>query len=179
MFILRNEAPADVGAREALLDGAFGPARFLKASERIRKGRLPAEGLALVAEDAAGRLVATVRLWHVSAGGRAALLLGPLAVSPDLQGQGLGATMMRRAMAAAADAGHGAVILVGDPEYYTRFGFSAAPTARLSMPGPTERRRFLACELRPGALQGAAGRIVPTGARIGSVPALPAAAVAA
>ncbi|MQT12981.1 GNAT family N-acetyltransferase [Segnochrobactrum spirostomi] len=167
MITLREEAPTDVGAREALLDRVFGPTRFLKSSERIRAGRLAADGLSLIAEDAAtGALVGTVRLWHVSAGGRPALLLGPLAVAPELQGAGLGSVLMRRALNRAAIAGHGAVLLVGDPEYYVRFGFSGEKTEILSMPGPTERRRFLALELQPGALDRAAGRVVPTGRRL-------------
>lgn len=166
MVVLRDELPADVAAREALLDRVFGPARFLKASARIRDGRLPAEGLALTAEDAEGVLIGTVRLWHISAGGRPALLLGPLAVNPDRQSAGTGAALMRLAIARARELGHDAIILVGDPEYYERFGFSAARTAGLTMPGPTERRRFLALELQPGHLLGARGRIRPTGVRV-------------
>lgn len=175
MIVIRDEVAADTGAREALLDRVFGPARFLKSSERIRKGRLPAEGLALTAEDD-GRLIGTVRLWPVSAGGRPALLLGPIAVDPALQGAGLGSRLMRHALGIARAAGHGAVLLVGDPEYYIRFGFSAVLTDGLTMPGPTERRRFLALELSEGALAGARGRVVPTGARAGSRTARPAAA---
>lgn len=166
MVVLRDEIPADVAAREALLDRVFGPVRFLKASERIRDGRLAADGLSLTAEDADGVLVGTVRLWHISAGGRPALLLGPLAVDPDRQSAGTGAALMRLAIARAREAGHEAIILVGDPEYYDRFGFSAVRTAGLTMPGPTERRRFLALELVPGHLLGARGRIRPTGIRV-------------
>jgi predicted N-acetyltransferase YhbS len=164
-FVLRGERAADVAAREALLDAALGPARTLKSSERLRSGRLPEEGLALVAEDGQGRLVGTVRLWNVSAGGRPALLLGPLAVDESCRGAGVGAALMRLALARAEAAGHAAVILVGDPEYYARFGFSAEATAGLVMPGPTERRRFLARELAAGALDGAAGRVTATGRR--------------
>lgn len=169
-LVLRDELAADVPAREALLDAAFGPARFFKSSERIRAGRLPAEGLALSAEAGDGRLAGSVRLWNVSAGGRPALLLGPLVVADDMRGAGLGAALMRLALARAAALGHGAVILVGDPEYYARFGFDGGITAGLTMPGPTERRRFLACELVAGALSGAAGRVVPTGRRTAVVP---------
>src|SRR4051812_31639324 len=82
---IRAETRRDVAAREALLDAAFGPARFLKTCERLRENRLPAA--AFVAEDADGRVVGTVRLWHVWAGpGRAALVLGPLAVADDMRG---------------------------------------------------------------------------------------------
>lgn len=165
-IVLRDERAADVPAREALLDAALGPARTLKSSERLRSGRLPAEGLALVAEDGDGRLVGTVRLWNVSAGGRPALLLGPLAVDEACRGAGVGAALMRLALARAEAAGHAAVILVGDPEYYARFGFSGEATTGLVMPGPTERRRFLAREFVAGALDGAAGRVTATGLRV-------------
>ncbi|WP_075217782.1 GNAT family N-acetyltransferase [Mongoliimonas terrestris] len=178
MITYLDEAPHDVGAREALLDRAFGPARFLKSSERIRAGRLPAEGLSLIAKDGE-RLVGTVRLWHVAAGhtGREGLLLGPLAVAADQQGTGVGGALMRLALARAKALGHGAVLLVGDAPYYGRFGFTAERTAGLAMPGPYERHRFLAVELRPGALLGAEGVLRPTGPRLPvDVPALEAAA---
>jgi predicted N-acetyltransferase YhbS len=162
MIHLGVEAPAEAGAREMLLDRTMGEGRFLKSSERIREGRLPADGLALVAREG-DELVGTVRLWNVSAGGRDALLLGPLAVAPECQGEGVGAKLMRMALNRAAAFGHGAVILVGDAPYYSRFGFSNAPTARLLMPGPVDRNRFLALEMREGALAGAVGLLQPTG----------------
>jgi len=162
------EQPADVAAREALLDRAMGPARRRKASERLRRGRRPAEGLAFVARNAAGAVVGTVRLWNVTAGegGPAALLLGPLAVEPSLKGAGIGSALMRHAIAEAARLGHDAILLVGDAPYYDRFGFTATATAMLAMPGPYERGRFLALELKPGALAGAAGVLGAAGQRI-------------
>ncbi|KPH78866.1 GNAT family N-acetyltransferase [Bosea vaviloviae] len=162
MITIRDEIAADVPAREALLDRCLGERRTAKSSERLREGRLPAEGLALTAERD-GVVVATVRLWHVDAGGRSALLLGPLAVSPDLQGEGIGRAMMREAIWRAACRGHGAVLLVGDAAYYERFGFSGDLTRDLAMPGPVERERFLGLELRDGALSGVAGVLVATG----------------
>lgn len=165
---VRDERAVDVPAREALLDLAMGAGRRRKSSETIRRGRLPAEGLALVACDDTGALAGTVRLWHVAAGvsGDAAvpaLLLGPLAVRPDLAGFGIGTRLMDEALLRAAALGHRAVLLVGDPSYYVRFGFQAEPAAGLAMPGPFERHRLLARELVPGALSGATGLIVPTG----------------
>lgn len=162
------ETAADVFAREALLDRVFGANRFWKSSERIREGRLPADGLSLVAHDEAGSLAGTVRLWHVAAGhtGADALLLGPLAVDPAQQGAGIGGALMRLAIAHATELGHRAIVLVGDEPYYRRFGFSTRPTQGLAMPGPFERHRLLALELQPGALRGAEGVIRPTGRRI-------------
>lgn len=162
MIVIGAEAPAEAGAREVLLDRAMGPDRFLKSSERLREGRLPAAGLALVARDEGG-LIGTVRLWNVAAGRCDALLLGPLAVAPERQGEGLGGKLMRAALNRAAMLGHRAVILVGDAAYYGRFGFETALTTRLLMPGPVDRRRFLALEFAAGALDGAAGLLVPTG----------------
>jgi predicted N-acetyltransferase YhbS len=157
MIAIRSEKPADIAAREALLDVAYGASRFAKPSQRLRQGREPA--MSYVASEH-GRVVGTVRLWTVSAGAdRPALLLGPLAVHPDRRQRGIGSALVRRAIRAARAAGHGALLLVGDAAYYGRFGFSARGTAALAMPGPYERDRLLALELVPGALDGARGLI--------------------
>jgi predicted N-acetyltransferase YhbS len=163
MIHIAEEAPAEAGARELLLDRAMGPDRVLKPSERLRTGRLPARGLALVARDGS-RIVGSVRLWQVDAGEDCpALLLGPLAVDPDLQGAGIGSALMREAIARAKSFGHGAIILIGDAPYYSRFGFSAELTRRLKMPAPVIRKRFLGLELQPSALSHAAGKITASG----------------
>jgi predicted N-acetyltransferase YhbS len=164
-FAIRSERASDVAAREALLDACFGLNRHTRTCQRLRDGRAPAEGLALSVVRQ-GRLVGTVRLWHVSAGGKPALMLGPIAVDPSCRKLGIGAALMNHALAAAAAHGHGAVILLGDAAYYTRFGFSADKTGDLSLPGPFERERLLGLELRDGALDGASGLIAPTGAAI-------------
>jgi predicted N-acetyltransferase YhbS len=162
-FVIRSERASDVVAREALLDACFGDNRHTRTCQRLRDGRAPAEGLALSAL-AQGRLVGTLRLWHVSAGGVPALVLGPLAVDPSCRGLGVGAALMNRALTAAKARGHGAVVLLGDAPYYARFGFSGLKTTELSLPGPFERDRLLGLELRDGALDGAWGMIAPTGA---------------
>jgi predicted N-acetyltransferase YhbS len=165
MITIRHETPRDAAAREALLDAAYGPTRFTKTSARLRDGRLPADGLSLVATEH-GRIVGTVRLWNIAAsGGRPALLLGPLAVSPAHRERGIGSALVQQAQTEAARLGHGAVLLVGDAPYYGRFGFSSDKTGALRLPGPYERHRLLACELKPGALDGAHGLIRPTGAK--------------
>ena len=172
-FVIEAEGPRDITAREALLDRAMAPGRKRKSSEAIRRGRLAAEGLSLVARGEDGELVGTVRLWHVQAGisqsGHPvdALLLGPLAVCPSHEGKGIGSALMRAAIAEAARRGHGAILLVGDAAYYQRFGFSADLTRTLVMPGPYEKSRFVGLELVGGWLDGAAGIVVPTGKRLG------------
>jgi predicted N-acetyltransferase YhbS len=159
MFTIRHEKSSDAAAREALLDLAYGPARFGKTSELLRTRRRPAAGLSFVAMEA-GRVVGTVRLWTVSAGtARPALLLGPLAVHPDSRNRGIGSALMRHALSAARRRGHRAVLLVGDVAYYGRFGFSAEQTGKLWLPGPYEPHRLLGVELRSDALDGACGLI--------------------
>ena len=163
MITIRHERTGDVAAREALLEEAFGAERFAKTSQRLRDGRAPAAGLALSAV-CKGRLVGTVRLWHVSAGGVPALLLGPLAVDSACRKLGIGAALITHALGAAKASGHRAVILLGDAPYYGRFGFSARKTGELALPGTFEPERLLALELDEGALDGAWGMVVPTGA---------------
>jgi predicted N-acetyltransferase YhbS len=162
-FAIRAERPSDAAAREALLDRSFGESRHARTCQRLREGRAPADGLAFTATRR-GNPIGTVRLWHVSAGGLPALVLGPLAVDASCRKLGVGAALMERALDVARARGHGAVILLGDAPYYSRFGFSPLRTGSLSLPGSFERDRLLAVELRAGALEGASGLIVPAGA---------------
>src|SRR5271170_5044586 len=118
-FAIRAERASDVVARETLLDACFGENRHMRTCQRLRDGRVPAEGLALSAVRE-GKLVGTVRLWHVSAGGVPALMLGPLAVEDTCRKLGVGAALIARALAAARSRGHRAVILLGDAPYYAR-----------------------------------------------------------
>jgi predicted N-acetyltransferase YhbS len=164
-FAIRAERGSDTAARETLLDACFGANRHLRTCQRLRDGRVPAPGLAFAAVRR-GRLIGTVRLWQVSAGGVAALVLGPLAVDPSCRKLGVGNTLMNYALAAAEARGHGAVVLLGDAAYYAPFGFSTRKTGELSLPGPFERDRLLGLELRDGALDGACGMIVPGGAAV-------------
>ena len=164
MVMIRHEIPADVPAREHLLDRAFGKARRRKTSERLREGRVPAEGLAFTAVDEEGKLLGTLRLWNVEAGSAGpALLLGPLAVDCQAQNRGIGAAMMRHAMAEARMLGHNAILLVGDAPYYARFGFTRGLVKKLNLPGPVERARFLGVELTPDALASAQGLVTGSG----------------
>ncbi|MEL4375037.1 N-acetyltransferase [Brucella cytisi] len=176
-FTIAGETLEHVLAREALLDRAMGEGRRRKSSEKLRRGRLHADGLAFAALGEDGLLAGTVRLWNVHAGLDAfgfpvsALLLGPLAVDPSAAGCGIGSALMRHAIDEAKDRGHGAIILVGDPEYYERFGFTAEKTGELAMPGPYEKRRFLALELKPGHLDGAHGILRASGRKVTRVEA--------
>ena len=161
-FYIAEETPADCGARERLLDAAFGTSRFDKTAERLREGRFPVQGLALAAKDADG-LIGTLRMWYILAGEVPALLLGPLAVAKAYRSRGLGRQLMGQALFRAKTAGHRAILLVGDAPYYEPFGFTRRHTLGLSLPGPVDEARFLGLELEDGALRKAKGLVSAAG----------------
>ncbi|MGL4488143.1 MAG: GNAT family N-acetyltransferase [Rhizobiaceae bacterium] len=170
-YSLGLEMPHEAAQREALLDRAMGPGRKRKSSEKLRRGRLAAEGLSFVARNDDGAVIGTVRLWNVAAtcvrrGQAEALLLGPLAVDPFYNGKGIGSALMHSAIGEAKRLEHGAIILVGDAEYYKRFGFTAEKTGDLFMPGPFEKSRLLALELQDGAVDGMRGVLFATGRKV-------------
>jgi predicted N-acetyltransferase YhbS len=160
MFDITTETPEDSGAIEALLDTAFGTGRHAKTSYRFREGVAPDPYLRLVARRGP-KLVGTVRCWPVSVGKARsqALLLGPLAVAPRHQSQGIGLSLMVRIVDMAAWQRHKMIFLVGDLDYYRRFGFKPAPVG-IVMPGERPER-LLVMELEAGALAGVAGIIKP------------------
>lgn len=171
VFSLGQEMPHEAAQREALLDRAMGAARKRKSSEKLRRGRLAAHGLSFVARNGDGGVIGTVRLWNVAAncvrrGQAEALLLGPLAVDPFYAGKGIGSALMKLAIGEADRLEHGAIILVGDADYYRRFGFTAEKTRDLFMPGPFEKSRLLALELRDGAVDGMYGVLVASGVKV-------------
>ncbi len=162
-FHIVPERPGDQPLIEGLLDQAFGLSRRAKTSYRLREGEKPVDGLSLVALDGGGALVGAVSFWRLFIGeaGTLALLLGPLAVSPALQGKGIGRALMHHGLDLARDMGHRLVVLVGDEPYYARVGFARLPQQRLILPGPVDPARFLYLELQPGALAAAEGLVLP------------------
>jgi predicted N-acetyltransferase YhbS len=153
---LFNETPSDWWEVEALYDLCFAPGREALSSYRLRDGVPPVADLCLLLRDDSG-VAAAIRYWPVLAGGQPVLLLGPIAVHPTHQGEGLGGWLMRDSLARAADAGWGRVLLVGDEPYYRRFGFTLL--TGVTMPPPTNPARVLGLELQQGAWQGVAGDV--------------------
>jgi predicted N-acetyltransferase YhbS len=104
-----------------------------------------------VAVDAEG-LTGVVRVWPVAVGeaGRAAFL-GPIAVAERRRGNGVAFKLMERAIGVCREQGYAAVILVGDQEYYDRFGFKRAGEGRFALPGPVDQHRILIRDLSDGA----------------------------
>jgi predicted N-acetyltransferase YhbS len=157
---LRPEMPSDAETIDKLHARAFGPGRFARTAFRLREGVPHRPELSFVAEVGT-LLVGSIRLTPILAGGRKALLLGPLTVEPAFMKRGIGMALLTRAVDAARDHGHALVILVGDVPFYGRIGFRAVPHAKLLMPGPVDPARLLALELISGALEDAKGAVLP------------------
>jgi len=162
MFTITTERAEDGPAIEALLDEAFGASRHAKVSYRYRAGVAPLANLKLVARDGDDAVIGTIRYWPVAIGRtmRQGLLLGPVAVAAGRQGQGIGAALIRRTLDMAAWAGHERVLLVGDPAYYSRFGFVPAAPLGIVMPGENPAR-LQALALVPHAFAGVSGAVQP------------------
>lgn len=157
MYHLAPETPNDIWEIEALLDTCFGPGREGLSSYRLRDGIAPLSDLSTVARDADGILAGAVRYWPVRVGDAPALLLGPIAVHPTRQGEGLGAELISHSLASAPKSQWARVMLVGDQPYYGRFGFEKL--ADVVMPPPTNPDRVLGRALVAGAWDDIAGSV--------------------
>ena len=163
-FRIRPEVGA-AGSVERLYDRAFGAARFRKASHGFRTGLAPVRDLSWTAWEG-HVIVGAIRYWPIliGAAGEDALLLGPLAVAPDRRDLGIGRALVTKTLDLAAEAGHDLVLLVGDPEYYRRFGFVPASPLGFVMPGEDRPWRLQVLSLRRDPLQRADGRLRRSGA---------------
>lgn len=157
MLELRPEEKDDWWEVEALYDLCFAPGREALSSYRLREGVAPVRGLSLVARDSDGILGGAIRFWPVLVGGQGALLLGPVAVHPTRQGEGLGGSLIRESLYRAEQSGWARAMLVGDAPYYGRFGF--ARLEGVEMPPPTNPERVLGLDLVPGAWAGITGKV--------------------
>ena len=161
MYTLSRETPEDWWEVEALFDLCFAPGREALSSYRLRDGVDPIAALCRVSRDADGILAAAIRFWPVGVGEAKALLLGPIAVHPTRQGEGLGGLLIGDAIDHAPQLGWQRMLLVGDAPYYGRFGFRQL--TGVDMPPPTNPARVLGLDLTPDAWTGIMGTVVPAG----------------
>lgn len=163
MYAIVPETAEDWWEVEALYDLCFAPGREALSSYRLRDDVPPVPDLSLVARDGEGVLAGAIRYWPVRVGGVSALLLGPVAVHPTRQGEGLGRQLIESSLAVAQEQGQDPeteymwtrVMLVGDAPYYNRFGFQRLEG--VIMPPPTNPARVLGRAIRPGAWDGVQG----------------------
>ena len=157
MYRLDEETEDDWWEVEALYDLCFSPGRTALSSYRLRDGVPTVAALCLTLRDDEGALAAAIRYWPVEVGGEDALLLGPIAVHPTRQGEGLGGMLIHESLAEARRLGWERVLLVGDAPYYRRFGFQRLDGTL--MPPPTNPDRVLGMALKAGAWDGVAGLV--------------------
>ena len=157
VYRLTEETEDDWWEVEALYDLCFAPGRTALSSYRLRDGVETVAALCGVLRDAEGVLAAAIRYWPVEAGGQDTLLLGPVAVHPTRQGEGLGGLLINESLAEARRLGWERVMLVGDAPYYGRFGFKKLDG--VVMPPPTNPDRVLGLALKRGAWDGVTGRV--------------------
>ncbi len=165
---LEQETPSDWWEVEALYDLCFAPGREALSSYRLRDGVAPVAPLCLILRDADG-LAAAIRYWPVRVGDAPVLLLGPIAVHPIHQGEGLGGWLIRDSLGRARDLGWTRVLLVGDAPYYSRFSFTRLEG--VEMPPPTNPARVLGLALSDGAWTGITGSVQPAQADQSTSPA--------
>ena len=161
MLRLLPETPADADEVEMLYDLAFAPGRHALSSYQLREGVAPVAALSRVARDDYDAVAGAIRYWpvRIGAAGHPALLLGPVAVHPTRQGEGLGAALILETLEDARGLGWRRVLLVGDEPYYRRFGFTRKKARGLDFPKPVNMNRVLAKELVEGAMHGISGMV--------------------
>lgn len=157
MYKLRPENSDDWWEVEALYDLCFAPGREALSSYRLRDGVPPVAGLSTVARDSDEILAGAIRYWPVRIGALSALLLGPVAVHPTRQGEGLGGALIRDSLARANENGWERIMLVGDAPYYEKFGFSRLDGVR--MPPPTNPDRVLGLDIHKAAWHNVSGTV--------------------
>lgn len=155
--MIRTETDDDYWEVEALFDLCFVPGREALSSYRLRDGVNKVANLCLVARDEAGILAGAIRYWPVRVSASPVLLLGPVAVHPTRQSEGIARTLITESLALADNTGWERVMLVGDAPYYQRFGFHKLEA--IQMPPPTNPDRVLGLALKDGAWEGISGLV--------------------
>jgi predicted N-acetyltransferase YhbS len=157
-IIIAPERAADSAAIHLLEERAFGPGRFARTAYRLREDNPHDIALSFIARVST-LFVGSIRLTRIRIGDQPGLLLGPLTVDPAFRSKGIGRMLIDTALAAAKGEGHTLVLLVGDEAYYGQSGFKRVRPGQIVMPGPVDPMRLLACELTPGALGLASGKV--------------------
>lgn len=154
---IRKETAEDIPSIRAVVHAAFGATGEADLVDGLRRsGSLKLSAVA----DIGGRVVGHVAFSPVTIGGsHLALALAPVAVAPDCQRRGIGSAIIRWSLEECRRLGHGVVIVVGDPAYYPRFGFTPASPFGIQCPFPAPSDAFMVLELSPGAASGCHGMV--------------------
>ncbi|MGB7285850.1 MAG: N-acetyltransferase [Salaquimonas sp.] len=151
-IIIRLEKFGDGEAITKLGFDTFGPGQYSRSAFRLREGVVADPKLCFVAE-CDNEIAGSVRQTPILIGGKSALVLGPLMISPSYKNLGIGRELMNRTQWVAGEQGHELIVLVGDYAYYKAFNFDRVPIGQITFPGPADPNRILACELKKDALK--------------------------
>ncbi|MBX3431756.1 MAG: N-acetyltransferase [Pirellulales bacterium] len=156
--VVRSETPADASAVRVIDCAAFETPAEAALVDALRAGGYVL--VSLVAEvdgEIIGHIVFSRMTIERREGAVPAAALAPVAVTPAWQRRGVGSRLVVAGLEACRDAGERIAVVLGHPEFYPRFGFTAELAAPLA--GPFTGPAWMACELVPGALAEVAGQV--------------------
>ena len=156
------EAKNDHIEVERLLDLVFTPRRKLLSSYQLRNSANKVDNLSYVIKDNSKKVVGSIRFWNIKVDSHSSkgLLLGPLAVHPIYQSEGLGEKLVLNGIEKAHSDNWNWIVLVGDLGYYSKFGFSKNPTHGISIGNGLDNSRLLGLDINDGFLEVAVGSLI-------------------
>ena len=162
MIQFKHESENDKQEVEELLDLVFSPSRKNLSSYSLRKNVLKINTLSFVAKNNKGSIVGVIRNWPIFIESRKnlSLLMGPIAVHPTFQGEGLGSFLINYSIKESRKYGWERAVLIGDIEYYKSFGFFQQNNNKIDFPSPTDPERILLLEIKKNSFDGINGKVI-------------------
>ena len=162
MFQFKHETENDKQEVEDLLDLVFSPSRKNLSSYSLRKNVPKINTLSFVAKNNKGSIVGIIRNWPIFIESRKnlSLLIGPIAVHPTYQGEGLGAYLINYTIKESRKYGWERAVLIGDIQYYKSFGFFQQNNNKIDFPSPTDPQRILLLEIKNNSFDRIKGKVI-------------------
>ena len=162
MIEFKHESRSDQDGIENLLDLVFSPSRINLSSYSLREKVPKVKTLCFVAKNIDGSIIGVIRYWPILIGEKKqiSLLIGPIAIHPTFQGEGLGAYLINHSIKISKKYGWKRAILIGDIDYYKSFGFFQQNENLIKFPAPTDPKRILLLELEHNSFKGVEGKVV-------------------
>tara|TARA_Y100000589_G_scaffold208723_1_gene196863 strand:- start:305 stop:802 length:498 start_codon:yes stop_codon:yes gene_type:complete len=162
MIQFKHESENDKQEVEELLDLVFSPSRKNLSSYSLRKNVPKINTLSFVAKNNKGSIVGVIRNWPIFIESRKnlSLLMGPIAVHPTFQGEGLGSFLINYSIKESRKYGWERAVLIGDIEYYKSFGFFQQNNNKIDFPSPTDPERILLLEIKKNSFDGINGKVI-------------------
>jgi putative acetyltransferase len=159
MLTIRPERPGDIEPIRYVNKQAFGRGNEARIVEKLRnRGALTLSLVAVQDDEIVGHIAFSPAVIESKGLSFGAITLGPIAVLPAYQHQGIGSQMVWAGLRDCRQLGHEVVVLVGHPEYYPRFGFTPAKARDIECEFEAPDEAWMVLELRKGALAGRRGK---------------------